>query len=295
MSDAQVPISSFSNVPSAETQSPDASSAQAAPSYQASPDSIAEGFLKNVDPRDRPVLERYVRDWDRGVNQRFREIHQQYEPYKNLGASVEDIQTALQIAQLIDSDPRYVWDAIGQEFNFINGNGQQGLGNGGPLSAPVAGSASGPVGQNGQGGQGNLAEQYGGLPEPFVTEFTQMRQVLLALGQKFMEQEKSTKQQQEDKQLDAYMADLHQRHGDFDDDWVMAKMWSGQDGEKAVQAYKAFIQNVLNSHSSISRPVPPILGGAGGVPGGPRAEDLSRQQAKALMADMLSKTAQQAQ
>lgn len=246
---------------------------------------LYQGFLKDVDPRDLPVVQKYVRPWDQQVNARFREIHQQYEPYKKLGVPYEDLQAAVTIAQLLDNDPEYVWRTLGQEFGY--GGQTQQTSTPSPTPAVAAG--------NGGNGAGNGDPYSGQLPEPFVAEFGQMRELVTALAQEMLKSRQQTQQQQQDQQLEEHLTALKKKYGDFDEDFVISHMWRGKSGDDAVQAYKQLVQNALNSQASRSRPVPPVLGGGGAVPAGVNPAELSRKDAKGLMAQMLEQAARAGQ
>src|SRR5436190_20090017 len=72
------------------------------------PGTLASPFLKNVNPSDRPVLERYLKDWDANVTRRFMSIHDQYRPYKDLG-DLDTIQSAMAVYNLLGNDPMQIY------------------------------------------------------------------------------------------------------------------------------------------------------------------------------------------
>lgn len=243
----------------------------------------AQGFLKGVDPRDLPVVQKYLKPWDQQVNSRFREIHQQYEPFKRLGVPYEEVENAIKIVQLLDNDPRAVYEALGNEFGY---GGQQQA-----TPSPTPAVAAG----NGGNGAGSGASPYGDLPEAFVTEFGQMRDVVTALANEILKSRQESQKAQQDQQLEQHMTTLKQKYGQFDEDFVLAKMFQGKSGDQAVQEYQQFVQTVLNSQASRSRPVPPIMGGGGAVPAGVNPNELSRSDSKRLMAQMLEQGARAGQ
>lgn len=76
-------------------------------------------------PQIRPALE----NWDRGVQERFQQVHSQYAPYKQfLDANIqpEALQQSYQLWQMLNSDPRALYEQLG---NFLgansSGQGQQ--------------------------------------------------------------------------------------------------------------------------------------------------------------------------
>lgn len=61
----------------------------------------------------RPELEK----WDKGVNERFRKIHEEYEPlksYKERGIAPDRIDSSLRLAELVDQDPVGFYNRLGE-------------------------------------------------------------------------------------------------------------------------------------------------------------------------------------
>jgi hypothetical protein len=77
----------------------------------------------------------------------------------------------------------------------------------------------------------------------------------------------SREEEQEAAQLDSVLDDLRSRHGDFDEEAVLLKMYQGMDPEAAVQSWEQSIQQAINRRSS-AKPPPMVLGGNGSVPHG---------------------------
>jgi hypothetical protein len=94
-----------------------------------------------------------------------------------------------------------------------------------------------------------------------------------------MEKLNSFTQSQEDKEIeqkvDNLMKDLHNTHGDFDEDWVLLQMSRGHEPEEAV---KHFQKNVVEKYSSPRKPPAKIMPGNGAVPNG--QVDLSKMTSK---------------
>jgi len=220
-------------------------------------DTLGSAFLKNIPEVDRRVLEPYVKQWDQGVNKRFQEIHAQYRPYKELGADPEDLRNAMAIWQMLDEE-------AGQRQLLTNLAGHLGI----DLEAAIqALAAQQQDQQSAQMDQQVSDPRYQGLSSEFLEEYGQMRQLMQAVGQFLVNQQQQTSAQQQDQELKTYLSELHKKHGDFDEEWVLMKMSQGMDGEKAVGAFKSFVQNIVNTAGGNSRlQPPPILGGQGAVP-----------------------------
>lgn len=233
------------------------------------PDSLANPFLANIPELDRQVVAKYIKDWDAGVTRKFQEIHSQYEPYKQLGADPESLQAAYNIYQQLNDDPQAFYkalaDALGEE---LTEQGQQ--------ETPPQ--------------QVNPAFQ--GLPPEFQAEYQQTRKAVEALAQHILNQENATKAQAEDAELDNYMKSLKEKHGDFDEEFVLTKMYnSNMTGEQAIQAWQQSIQEYINRVGGVPSSEPKFkpLHGGGSVPNeeAKKITDLSRKETKNLVASIM--------
>jgi len=237
---------------------------------QSNPDDLANPFLAKIPEVDRNVVAKYIKDWDAGVTRRFQQIHQEYAPYKQLGADPEELQGAWALQQMINEDPARVYELLGQIVN----QGQE------------------PQGQQQQ--QMPLQNEFGeDLPPAFIEKFTKMEQMIEAMAGQFLQSQEAQQQQQEDAALDEYLGELHDQFGDFDEDWVLSKMLKGMDGAQAVEQYGQWIQKQINERMSGKRPVP-VLGGGGAVPtNGVDPRKLDSKQTVDLVAQMLANAAGQ--
>lgn len=234
------------------------------------PDSLANPFLANIPELERPIVAKYIKDWDAGVTRKFQEIHSQYQPYKELGASPEEIQAAYNIYQQLNSDPKAFYkalaDALGDEL----------------LEEQVQGTP-----------QQQVNPAFQGLPPEFQAEYQQTRKAVEALAQYIMDQQDSQKAQQEDAELDNYISSLKEKHGDFDEEFVLTKMYSGNmDGEQAIAAWKQSVQNYINQVGGVPGNTAPAfkpLHGGGSVPNeeSKKITDLSRNETKSLVANLM--------
>lgn len=232
------------------------------------PDSLANPFLNNIPEQDRQIVAKYIKDWDAGVTRKFQEIHSQYQPYKELGASAEEIQAAYNIYQQLNSDPKAFYQALADALGpDLEEQGQR---------TP----------------QVNPAFQ--GLPEEFQAEYQQTRKAVEALAQYILDQQDQQKQQAEDAELDNYIKTLRDKHGDFDEEFVLTKMYtSNMDGEQAIAAWKQAMQNYINQVGGVQRdgsqPAFKPLHGGGSVPNeeAKKITELSKKETKNLVAELM--------
>jgi hypothetical protein len=103
------------------------------------------------------------------------------------------------------------------------------------------------------------------LPQPFIERFGKVESALEQMANFFAKQEEAQIASQQEKELDTLLERMHTKAGDFDDEFVLAKMASGQSPEDALKSYNAFLER---SAAPKNKPAPSLLGGAGGIPTG---------------------------
>lgn len=235
--------------------------------------SIGGDFLKGVPDEHKSILEPYVKKWDAGVTRRFQDLHNQYKPYQDLGLDVEELSQAAQVYQMLQDDDqaKIIYNALHEQF------GQE-----------VADQFAQEQNQQQQNGSNSLQ----GLPPEFVQRIDQQQQMLESLAQIILNQQSQSAEAQEDAELDNYLNLLKEEFGDYDEDYVLAKMDAGMSGEDAVKQYQAMVQTVLNQNGS-KLPILPTLSNQGGssVPVQTQSiKDLPRKDVKELVAKVLADT-----
>lgn len=212
-----------------------------------------EDFLKGLDDAQRKIMEPLVKQWDAGVTRRFQELQTQIAPFRPLmesGVELAEIQNALQIYNLLDQNPQYLYQLLKTELE--SPEGQQG------------------AGVQGQGLQGE--EEYE-LPPQAQQQIDRLQAVVEALAQQTLQSREQQTAQQEDAQLDEYLNLLRTEKGDFDETYVLARMARGESGADAVDSWNKMLQERLNGagQGAGAPPVPgsdlpPILSGGGAPP-----------------------------
>jgi len=202
---------------------------------------LAGDFLKGVPDTQKPLIEPFVKQWDAQVTKKFQELHSQYEPYKNLG-SPETLQQAMQIYQILDQNPKAVYDMLAQEFGTQT-----------------------PTSEQGPGTEQQVPEGFEGIPPQLLSRLDTQEQVLQKLAEFVLGSQQQQQESEEDSRLQSYLDQLKQQHGEFDEDWVVMQISKGMDGDKAVAAWNTMIQDQVNKAGS-GQKIPPILGGGGVVP-----------------------------
>lgn len=223
---------------------------------------LASNFLADVPEEHRAILDPYVKKWDAGVTRRFQELHGRYKPYADLGGDPETLAQAYQIYQMLETDPKRVYELLAQEY--------------------------GESVQSAESQNSETEDALQGLPKEWVERVEKQEQILNAIAQHILSQNEMTKQQQEDVALETYLGNLKEEFGDFDEEYVLLKMSKGMEGPKAVKAYQKYVQDILNKHAQKPR-LPKVLSGGGAVASDAQSvTELSGSDIKSLVAKALA-------
>lgn len=224
----------------------------------------------------RPTLEK----WEKGVNSRFQSLHSEYEPLKTFSkfqdTPPEIIETALAFMQRVEEDPKAVWDLMGETYQFQIEQGAEGM----------------------QENEGQEPQQEEFNPEGVDPAILSQMQQLMQQNQEILQRQQAQDAAAEEarliSELDTYLEELRAERGDFDEEFVVALMAQGVDGEEAVARFNTLIGNAAQSRGN-PQPTPVVMGGSGGVPsgGGIDPKSLNNSQTKDLVAQMLEQAAKE--
>jgi hypothetical protein len=216
-----------------------------------------------------PVLEK----WDRGVQERFQKIHEEYEPYKaydpfkEAGVDPETIDYALNIMQALNDDPRKMWEAMAEYYKFAD---------------------------EAQAQDSDDDDEYsfdGDVKDPRVDRLEQGVEVMANM---LLQKQEAEQQAQQDAELENEIATLKDKHGDFDEGYVLTYAINNEvDLESAISAYQDLERQIAQK---IQAPAAPSVIGAGGGTVGVNRPDpakMSPAERKALAVQMLQAAAQQ--
>lgn len=201
-------------------------------------DNPAWGELLGVIPTQlHPIVKPHLQKWDQGVQQRFQQVHSQYEPWQNIsdqGVTPDDVVQALGILQTINDDPQRVFEALAEHLG-VSLDGEQGE-----------------------------AETDEGVQEFNDPRFDELQSTVQNMANIILAQHQQQTEAEEDAALDAHLNDLKEKFGDYDERYVLAMMDTGMSGEDAVQQYQQLLSGAA---SQINRPpAPRILTPGGGLP-----------------------------
>lgn len=237
--------------------------------------------LLNDLPQDlHPKVLPHLQGWDQQVNSRFEKLQSDLAPFRSVlnqpGVTPEMLSNGLAMLNLLESNPRSLYDTLGSSFNFTV-DSQQGSGQGQSLP-----------GQDGQ----QSAE------DPYAAKFAQMEQNMMKLGEHVLNGERAKQAAAEDAALAKEFADAHDKLGKFDETWVQARLVMNPDLSvvDAAKQYQTWFNQQLAAHGA--RPIiAGNSGGSGGVPGQTTTDvtKLSGKETRNLVADMIIAAKRQAQ
>lgn len=178
-----------------------------------------------------PVLQ----NWDKGVNEKFSKIHEEYAPFK--GVDAEQFEFAMGLADRVENDPLEIYNAL---HSYLS---EQGL-----------------LESLGQEDDGDTADD----SNPYDAKISQLEQGFQTMAEAYLYQEQMKAEAEEDAALEAELDEMRDKYGDFDEDYVLSKMVNGMDTEDAVRAYVEFVDKLATGSQ---RPAPRIVSSAGNFPG----------------------------
>lgn len=192
-------------------------------------DSFSSDVLNNLgdlSPADRKAVEKYLKQIDGQVTQRFQGIHDQYKWAKDLNP--DDVQRAMSVAQMVENDPQHMFRVMANAF------AEAGLD---PYE--FIDIDDGEEGEYDEDADYEEGEEYGDLPPAFVEKFEQQQQLLESIAEIVLDQNRSQQEAMEDQELEEELATLAEQFGEFDEDLVLSYAGMNETTlEEAVKYYK---------------------------------------------------------
>jgi hypothetical protein len=195
-------------------------------------------FVENAPEEERPYAEKYVRQWDQGYAKQKQRWEQEIAPYRELGDPTVARQ-GVQLYNILMHEPERLLRHLVEERG---------------LTLPQAKQAVKEM-QN--------EEQES---DPYAERFQTLEQRQQQMFQMQQEQLRQQVQKQQEDQLRADLLTAKQKHGDYDQDYVLQRLIAGQaqSVDEAVQQYKAYVQQILKQHGRAT--APNLLGAGAGSP-----------------------------
>lgn len=142
-------------------------------------------------------------------------------------------------------------------------------------------------------------QEHQGVLNELREGFEKQNEVLEAMANYILDQHKSTQAGTEDKELEEYLGLLQEEYGEFDEEYVLTKMYNGASGEEAVQAWKNMVQQHINQASQSENGLPPVLSSSGGSAvareNAQRLGSVAGKDIRALVADVMSQANRESQ
>lgn len=207
-------------------------------------ESASSPFLKNIPDQDKAIVQKYIKDWDSQVTKRFQGIHDEYKPYKDLG-DIESIQRNMEIVQLLQADPKLFYTNLAKFIDQIEGNDEVEIDDTEEVEPVVPKQVE--------------------KTDPRDSELADLRNQVQQLTGAFTNDIQSRNDQRELAQLDRTLENLHTKHGDFDDDWVLVQVSRGVPIENAIKSWNDMLGQRVDSFRKATPPR--IMPGAGNTAG----------------------------
>lgn len=195
-----------------------------------------------------------LKKWDQNYEQGIQKVHSQYAGYKPFldgQIAPEQLNEAYMIRQSMEQDPMKFVQAVIEFYK---------------LQLPTE------QGQQLPNEPQDLDDEnpYDVTQNP---EFQRYQQMTETMANALIEQNRVAQEAQEDSELENAFQAAKQKHGDFDEQWVMQHLYmSGHENaneqimDEAVAAYKEHVQNIVQNYRSPSQQAPVLMGSGGGVP-----------------------------
>jgi hypothetical protein len=235
-------------------------------------DSLGNQFLSKIPEQDRPIVGKYVKDWDGNVTKKFQELRGQLKPYQELG-DLEQIQKAHNFYNNFRTNGNQVFGQMVKGFFDHYGE-----------NAPT--ELNKLLGIEMPNEEVNDWEETSEEPDPNEV-FQQNVSAELEQLREFKETyEQQQLEAQLEKQVDSMVTAVHNTRSDIPEKFVLQGIAAGAQPEAII----AFYDEIRNSGSQQApRNPPPIMGGQGGVPSGQvDVTNLTPQQRKAAVAQYLA-------
>ena len=245
-------MSMADNLPEFNTQSESVSSAE--PVGNADVESLAEGFLAGIPAQDRAIVGRYVKQWDSGAQKKFREYQDRIKPYQELG-ELEELRKYQQFGQRFKENPGVIFQAMLKEFHSRAGDQFQ------PELQRLLGIEEAQQMSNNYD-QGE--QEYSDVPDENETFRQNVSSELEEIRAWKAEQQEQAEFQQQMQILDNVISTMHNKHGDFDDDYIVSRLAAGRNPLEAIQDWNKLTGQFSSGRTP--RQAPNTLGGQGGVP-----------------------------
>lgn len=197
-------------------------------------------FLEAVPQEYHAKVTPLLQEWDKNVNNRFEKVHSEYADFKDFkenGVNRQHLEQGLNLLNALQADPFQVWKAMKEAYNF-------------ELESATAG----------QGQQEPKVDD-----EPWKKDYEELKSNYETVAKVLVAKQEAEENARQDQILSDEMSRLRKQYGDYDEEWVLAKLMVNPKNtpEDAVKAYKTW----ESQQQARFGPKPLFISGNGGVPG----------------------------
>ena len=205
------------------------------------------------------LIKPQLAEWDKGINQKFQEIHQKYDPYKQYmenNVAPDMIEQGLYLIQELNNNPadivKQAIDAFGLDF---------------VEKAAMEAQAQQQTNNNDEFWQ----DEDGNID---ITKHPQFKALAEKVNQFSEFQTKNTEKEQQEKAAEDfgnYLTQLEKDNGEFDKMYVTALISQGIDGVQAVKQYHDTVNQaaakLAGGQQQNQQQAPPVVMGGDGTTG----------------------------
>jgi hypothetical protein len=243
-------------------------------------------FLGSLPESMHPMVKPHLAKWDEGVNSRIQKVHEEwapFKPYRDAGIDPEILNQAYGIYQAIDTDPRKVYDLLGETYGYSVNPQVQPNSQGQPNSP-----------QQQQQNNQNANDEYDLSGGQFNPELARYQQMTETMAQMLLQQEEAKQKAAEDAALESELKSAREKYGTFDETFVLGYVNAGAKLDDAVRAYQSMVNKIL---TDTNRPqAPTVISGQGstGVPSSQiNPSGMQNKDIRGLVANMMKASNQQ--
>jgi len=224
------------------------------------------------------IIEPDLREWDTNFTNKTQEVQSRYEPYNFLlenEIDPEQVQSALQILAMIETDPKAFHTQMGEFYKDQWGQGPEEVSKN-PSEAEFS--------------LDDLDETPDITQHPKFKELSENQEALATyLAQQIQQQQEA----EAEAEVAADEKRLKDKYGDFDEQFVFAYAVQNEcDLEEAVKEYMK-LSDRIRSQSRANDSAPPVFAPSGGVPSSqPSPGQLSDRDTRKLVAEMAARAHQ---
>lgn len=234
--------------------------------------------LNSLPESVRPLVEPIFKEWDANTTKKFQDLHSTTEPWKDLidGYEPTTVKEALQLAQMLEDNPKELWDTLATYFKFGVEQGTPAA----PVTAP-------PVAEE--------LDETDLFSDPRLKE---MQQAVQQMANILVNNQQLATAQEQQKALDGVLAGLKEKHGEIDEDYILNRLVLGDDPDTAVANWNSSIERAIQARGlSASGGAPVVAPGNGGgtpsvVDGSKKLGELSTSEVTDHVAQMLRQAAE---